>query len=630
MEESDRLSVSIHCMAISRRNVAHLHSSSARSIRATAVSLCAILLALTLGATASRSVTATEPSSCVPGVDRIAAPDLLPLGSTTTVTATVSIECPDTAVPLDIALVIDRSPSMKGLPLEDARTAATTFVARTDLERTRIAIVSFSDSGVVEAELSHDERYLRSAIGSLDVPITGGTDIAAGLRVAGKVLEGERGRGEAPDVIVLLSDARNGHGELPVEQQARILAESGTHIITIALGIAANVSLMESIATTPDDAYVSGDSSVLESIFERIAIELMSVGAHDVQLVDETLPELPFVAGSSRPPAGFDGRVINWRLGILGLEPKRFSIRLRPTRVGRLASSGAVALTWVDSLGRIGSTRLPIPDIVVYDPSAPPTNTPTNSPASPTATPTAFRTVGLPTENPPMTPTSASGTSTPEARVTPGETRSPEDLRFLYLPFASRSGCVRSLVPTDIMLVIDSSTTMDHALPEGRTRLEGARESAAVFAKRAIEHGGRVGLVTFDVDARVIFEPTADEFKIERGLSTIVTQRGSRLDLGISVAGEAIGLARRDSHRQALVLLTDGRVDGATDAAVVESSVGARRAGTEVWAIGLGADSDGTALLTRATGDGERVFDASSGADLTFAFSALFTRAVCR
>ena len=567
----------------------------------------------------ARGAGASEPSACEPSVARAAAPDRIPLGATTSVTATVAIRCEDVPLPLDIALVVDRSPSMKGAAIDAARDAARSFVERSDLVRSRIALVSFSDTGDVDAELSHDARYLRSAIDGLKTPARGGTDVAAGLRAAGRVLSGERSRPLASDVIVLLSDARNGLGDLPVRQQARILRDSGVHIITIALGISADVELMASIASTLEDAHVTADSAVLAEIFERIAGDLMSIGAREVIVLDTLADGIDAVPGSSRPPARSDGHTLEWRLGLLGAAPRSMVVDIRPDRIGRLPTSAGAEIVWTDSLGREGRAAIPIPLIEVFDPTAA-TATP-----SPSTTHIASATPFAPsTEAPPITPTVH---APPEMPTTDA---SGPSKHLAYLPFASSLGCSKVERRTDVMLLLDASTTMNTALPDGRTRLAAAKASASRFAGRAIDVGALVGIATFDAEARVLVAPTDARAALDGGLDAIHTRVGSRLDRGVASARTALVAMPTTGAARAIVILTDGRVVGASDGDVAEAAAMARAGGIELWAIALGADPVGIALLERMTDDPSRVVDVEGGSGLDRAFDALFTRAICR
>lgn len=572
------------------------------------------------GATAT---VAAEPSPCDASATRIAAPDDVPLGRTTVVTATIAIRCPDAPLPLDVVLVIDRSPSMKGAPLEDAKAGAAAFVDGADLSRNRIGVVSFSDVGDVEAELTHDSRYLRSAIAGLRTPAVGGTDVAAGLRSAGRMLDGERSRPDAAPVLVLLSDARNGLGGLPVTQQARLLREAGVHLITIALGIAADRALMSEIASTPEDALATPDSADLIRIFERIAGGLVAIGARDVVVSDRLDETMAYVSESSHPPAAFDGRNVEWRLGVLGPEPRALRIELRPTRLGRWPTSASAELAWIDSLGRAGWSPIPIPFVDVHDPLAGPSPRPTDDG-------TATRTPAAPsTPDVPAPPTAATGGA---PATPPDATPAAEDGARAFLPVAfrdTRGGgpepCDRAGDPIEVVLVIDSSTTMALPLDDGRTRLEAARAAAGAFGERTIEAGGTVGLVTFDAAARILVAPTDDRGRLALGLDAITIREGSRLDLGLRSGAEAFGGARD----AVLVVLTDGRIVGATDEAVEDAAGRTRADGVEVWAIALGADADGLDLLRRVAGHPERLLGDDGDTGLESAFETIFRGAVC-
>jgi Ca-activated chloride channel family protein len=68
-----------------------------------------------------------------------------------------------------VVLALDTSGSMTGPPFEELKSAALTYIARQDLSRTRIGIVSFNNDSRVESPLTSDATSLRAAVESLEV-----------------------------------------------------------------------------------------------------------------------------------------------------------------------------------------------------------------------------------------------------------------------------------------------------------------------------------------------------------------------------------------------------------------------------------------------------------------------------
>lgn len=373
--------------------------------------------------TADGGPTADPPSRCRIHPVRSVEPAAVPLGESVLVQVHLAFECPPEPVPMDVALVIDRSPSMKGAPLDDAKTAALAFLDATDLEINRVAVIAFSDRAEIVARASHDVRYLRSAVRDLEVPHRGGTDIAAGLREAGRALSGAGGRPDAPDVIVLLSDGRNGLGWAPVLGQASLRRAEGYRVITIALGIGADVALLHEVAGRAEDAWIAPRSRDLAVVFGSIAAGLESVLVRQLSVLDIPAEPLAYVVGSSEPAAGYDGSRLNWDAA--AVEAGRFTVsyRVLPLRSGRHPVSDGGEASVLDALGRRRSVPLPGAEVLVWDPgrstaaaptTAPATITPGSPPPGSSATPTAPPGPGSST--PAATPTEE---PTPTGAVTP-------------------------------------------------------------------------------------------------------------------------------------------------------------------------------------------------------------------
>ncbi len=118
---------------------------------------------------------------------------------------TLRMEALDVAEPTDIVLVIDRSGSMGGTKLANAKAAAKAFVNNLlDENRpdTRIAVVSFADGATTNLGLTNytGKQALLDAINGLTAG--GGTHTQAGVRQAGTILSGS---GALNKHIVLLS-----------------------------------------------------------------------------------------------------------------------------------------------------------------------------------------------------------------------------------------------------------------------------------------------------------------------------------------------------------------------------------------------------------------------------------------
>ena len=153
------------------------------------------------------------------------------------------VPVPDrTASGRDIVLALDLSGSMAiedfsldgetASRLDAVKRVATGFVEARRGDR--IGIVIFADRAYVAAPLTHDLSAAARAIESAEIGLTGrSTAISDGLGLALKRILADPASSR---VIVLLSDGRDTAARLDPRQVARLAAENGVRVHTIALG----------------------------------------------------------------------------------------------------------------------------------------------------------------------------------------------------------------------------------------------------------------------------------------------------------------------------------------------------------------------------------------------------------
>jgi Ca-activated chloride channel family protein len=207
--------------------------------------------------------------------------------------------------PLDLALVIDRSGSMSGRPLEAALESAARIVSglRSD---DRVAVVAFDGEIEVVQPLvaATDRASLVQRIRSIDA--RGSTDLFGGWEEAVKQLAPFTRKDRIARVI-LLSDGQANHG-LVNEQEifARVTKAAGAGITTstVGLGHGFNESLMTGMATAGegvanfgqtaddlDEAFEEQFAILSNSFLRQVKVSVQ--GGSDVQarLVGELLEE---------------------------------------------------------------------------------------------------------------------------------------------------------------------------------------------------------------------------------------------------------------------------------------------------------------------------------------------------
>ncbi len=146
--------------------------------------------------------------------------------------------------PASTIFAVDASGSAAFARLAEAKGAIELLLAEAYVKRAEVALVAFRGDGAVLAlpptrSLTRARRELASLAGG------GGTPMAAGIDLARKTAEGERGRGRTPLVVVLTDGRANVGGGDGVTPQAaalasaRALGNSGVPSVFIDCGVRA-------------------------------------------------------------------------------------------------------------------------------------------------------------------------------------------------------------------------------------------------------------------------------------------------------------------------------------------------------------------------------------------------------
>jgi hypothetical protein len=228
---------------------------------------------------------------------------------------------------------------------------------------------------------------------------------------------------------------------------------------------------------------------------------------------------------------------------------------------------------------------------VLCGPAVEPTPSPSARPtSSPSPTPTPTRTT---------TPT-ASATASPTPPPTPTATPIPHPL---HLPVALREACAESIRRVDVVLVLDSSSSMLQPTGAGRTKLAAATAAARVFLDQLhLDVGDQAAVATFNADAALLAPLGADRAALDLALAGISTAQFTRIDRGIAVAhAELTGPRHRPSNTPVMIVLTDGRANPVPVSVAEGEAQTAKDAGIVLFTIGLGDDLDVEALRRMAS-----------------------------
>lgn len=180
-------------------------------------------------------------------------------------------ERPEERAPLNVALVVDRSGSMNGRPLDQAKRAAHTFVDGLEA-KDRVSLIAFD--GQVRTEVSstvvdgEGRELLHGAIDRLHT--RGSTNLSGGLEVGSR----EVARHSSPEMVqrvVLLTDGQPNNGITHTEgltNKAASIRKNGVSVSTLGFGTNYDAELLGAIATEGAGNFEHiSDSADLERAF---------------------------------------------------------------------------------------------------------------------------------------------------------------------------------------------------------------------------------------------------------------------------------------------------------------------------------------------------------------------------
>ncbi len=177
------------------------------------------------------------------------------------------------AVPLDVAVVIDCSGSMRGDLLENARRAAKALFANLR-PGDRATLITYNTNATINVPLidasQHEGRFDAAMDELLAV---GGTNISGGLQTAREVLGASDGVNTRVRRIILLSDGHATNGYTEVSDLARLsndIRKGGVSVTAMGLGSEFNERAMTRIAAQGGGNYhFIEEGTSLSQTFER-------------------------------------------------------------------------------------------------------------------------------------------------------------------------------------------------------------------------------------------------------------------------------------------------------------------------------------------------------------------------
>jgi len=488
--------------------------------------------------------------------DKTAVPDEIELGASVTIRLTAGGDCPLADARSDIMLLVDTSGSMSGGKMGAARSAALEFIGQLDYSLNQVGLISFStDVDLVQGLTSNPRQLIRA------VPDLGddeGTDMLTAFQLADREFASERARREARKVIILLTDGRPNSGRSELLAMSASYRASGRDVYAIGLGLDADRGFLQALVTQANYYFEALSEHDLSRIYDTIAHRVAASVLLAHTRVSDVLPEnMRYVRGSAVPPASYSplNRTVAWELTSVLPSGLALQYQVVPQEPGVHPTNVRAEAEYVDGVGHVGKLTFPVPRVLVTAPQ-----------------------------------------------------------RWqLYLPSLMRRKCPE--VRTDVVLVLDTSSSMRMSPAPGRpTKLDAAVHASRLFLSLLRLPKDRVAIVTFNAEAEVVQGLTGDHLALVQALDHLPTGTGTRLDLGLEVAREVL-TARGTDYLPVIILLTDGRQVGASEATVLETARRARSDGIILFTVGLGEDAD-RSLLDRIAGDPQRSYFAPTEAQL--------------
>ncbi|PTX99467.1 hypothetical protein DB346_16640 [Verrucomicrobia bacterium LW23] len=189
-------------------------------------------------------------------------------------------------LPLNLAVVLDRSSSMSGAKIEKARQAAAALLDQLGSEDT-FSLVAYDSSVevLIPAQKLESKADIRAKI--MRIQPGGSTALYAGVEEGGRQLQ-RYFESKNINRVILLSDGLANVGPSSTEDVrdlGRRLSRKSMSVSTIGLGDDYNEDLMTALAVASDaNYYYVKDVEKLQSIFEKELGQLLSITARNIRI----------------------------------------------------------------------------------------------------------------------------------------------------------------------------------------------------------------------------------------------------------------------------------------------------------------------------------------------------------
>jgi len=278
--------------------------------------------------------------------------------------------------PLSLAIVIDRSGSMHGPPIANARAAALSMLRQLDA-RDAFSVIAYSSSArTVVAMVPASEANKAAARAAIEtIDDDGGTCISCGLAAAAAEVARSPVAGGLRRLL-LISDGQANEGVYDRDELAALAgrtAATGVSISTVGVGLDFDEATMRRLAEVGrGNYYFVEDTVALSAMFGRELATLSQTVASGVQLVVRPRPGVQVEEAYGYPMVRSDGAAIVPVADLRAGETRKVVLRLSlaAPHTGELAIAD-VQLAWLrvtDGAQRTAGADVTVD--VVDDPAA--------------------------------------------------------------------------------------------------------------------------------------------------------------------------------------------------------------------------------------------------------------------
>lgn len=306
---------------------------------------------------------------------RLSHPYLVPGNSDVYATLEVSaVDVPGAKrAPVNLAVVIDRSGSMAGSKIENARRAASHLV---DLlgDDDRLSVVHYGTDvtslGGLFATQENKAKFKRFIAAIID---EGGTNIGEGLATGQKLLRHAQSDFRV-NRLLLMSDGQPTVGLTSPQALAKVvrnIRETGISVTSLGVGADFNEDLMQRLADVGGGSYgFISDATAMASLFEKDLAQAGAMVARTVSLNFELPAGVSFVEVYGRPASQVGGTVSITLPDFSARQTEKLVVHLRAAPSVRTGAMDIAAfqLAYTDMLTeRAADARLSLAAMVTED-----------------------------------------------------------------------------------------------------------------------------------------------------------------------------------------------------------------------------------------------------------------------